>query len=89
MVQTRASEAASSLACLQSRRTHGPLHDSQDPKFELEIVMEDVEIDDTASSGSDSWTYKGLVAPPTMKTIRAKAVTISTIVIDRCQILYI
>jgi hypothetical protein len=55
MVWTRASEAASSSACLQSRQTHGPLHDSHDPKFELEIVMEDVEINDTASSGSDSW----------------------------------
>jgi hypothetical protein len=53
-VRTRASEAAFSSACPQSRKTHAQLQDAQDPESEPEIVMDDVETDDIAGSGSDS-----------------------------------
>jgi hypothetical protein len=47
MVCTHAIEAASSsAACQQLHRA--PLQEAQDPKFEPEVVMEDVESDDAA-----------------------------------------
>jgi hypothetical protein len=45
MVHTRASEAASSSAGHQ-RPHRAPLQEAQDPEFELEVVMEDVESDE-------------------------------------------
>ena len=54
MALTRASEAASSSARPRSRQTHVPLQDAQDPKSNLEIMMEDIGTDDTTGSGSNS-----------------------------------
>jgi hypothetical protein len=54
MVQTRASEAASSSARPRSRRTHDSFQDAQGTKFDPEVVMEDVGTDGTDGSGLNS-----------------------------------
>ena len=54
MVRTRASEAASSSAHPRSRQTHDPFLNAQGIEPDQEIVMEDVETDDTTGSGSNS-----------------------------------
>jgi hypothetical protein len=51
MVRTCASKAASSLAARQRPR-QAPLQEAQDLESEPEVVMEDVESDDTASNRS-------------------------------------
>jgi hypothetical protein len=53
MVRTRDSEVASSSARPRARWTHDPFQDALGTESNLEVVMEDVETDDTGGSGLD------------------------------------